>query len=95
VKLSGVPLFLRWIAWFSYARYAFQSILTGIYGFEREDLLCSKAYCHFKSPVKFLQQVDAAVVDIREQAACLFGIFLACRLMAYFALRWKILMEKR
>ena len=28
-----------------------------IYGFEREKLVCSQAYCHFKYPHKFLEEL--------------------------------------
>lgn len=50
VTLNSVPLYLRWISWFSYAKYGFQSALTAVYGFDREDLKCYQPYCHFKNP---------------------------------------------
>ena len=40
--------------------------MQAIYGFEREKLVCSQAYCHFKYPHKFLEELalqDAVSVD--------------------------------
>ena len=31
--------------------------IQAIYGFEREKLVCSQAYCHFKYPHKFLEEL--------------------------------------
>jgi len=95
VTLNAVPAYLRWISWFSYARYAFQSTLTAIYGFDRDDLRCTQAYCHFKHPKKFLEQLDATDIDVVQQTLCLFGLVLVCRVLAYYALRLKIMVEKQ
>jgi len=95
VTLNAVPAYLRWISWFSYVRYSFQSILTAVYGFDRPDMHCPIAYCHFKNPKKFLEQIDAVDIDVPQQIACLVGLLVVCRLMAYWALRLKIMVEKQ
>ncbi|ODM94414.1 ATP-binding cassette sub-family G member 1 [Orchesella cincta] len=94
VSLESVPVYLRWISWFSYVKYSFQSILAAIYGFERENLKCTQAYCHFKNPTKILEQVGAVDIDVAQQFCCIFAILLAIRIFAYYALRIKITAEK-
>jgi len=95
VTLNAVPAYLRWVSWVSYARYAFQSTLTAVYGYDRANLRCSEAYCHFKNPVKFLEQLDCLDVSVTQQAIILFAILLGCRLLSYWALRFKIMAERQ
>ncbi|XP_035704562.1 ATP-binding cassette sub-family G member 4 isoform X2 [Folsomia candida] len=95
VTLSSVPAYLRWMSYGSYAKYAFQSAITAVYGFDRADLKCHQPYCHFKNPRKFLEQLDCKDVDVMEQTLCLFALVLLCRVLAYFALRLKIFVEKQ
>lgn len=95
VTLKAVPAYLRWVSWLSYARYSFQSTLTAVYGFDRDNLKCTQAYCHFKHPKKFLEQIDAVEIDVVQQSLCLLGILVVCRILSYYALRLKIMVEKQ
>ena len=94
VTLNTVPAYLRWVSWVSYARYSFQSTLTAVYGFDRDYLKCSEAYCHFKNPKKFLETLDAVDISVAEQAAYLATILLVLRILSYWALRLKIMAER-
>lgn len=95
VTLKAVPAYLRWVSWLSYARYSFQSTLTAVYGFGRDNLKCNQAYCHFKHPKKFLEQIDAVDIDVVQQSLCLLGLLVVCRILSYYALRLKIMVEKQ
>ncbi|ODM93202.1 ATP-binding cassette sub-family G member 1 [Orchesella cincta] len=95
VTLKAVPAYLRWVSWLSYARYSFQSTLTAVYGFDRDNLKCNQAYCHFKHPKKFLEQIDAVDIDVVQQSLCLLSILVVARILSYYALRLKIMVEKQ
>ncbi|KAG0721562.1 ATP-binding cassette sub-family G member 1 [Chionoecetes opilio] len=58
VNFSTIPIYLRWVTYISYVRYGFEGTLLSIYGFDRKSLHCSEAYCHYKSPRKFLEEMD-------------------------------------
>ncbi|ODM94415.1 ATP-binding cassette sub-family G member 1 [Orchesella cincta] len=94
VSIESVPIYLRWISWFAYPKYSFQSILTAVYGLERENLKCYQAYCHFKNPKKILDQLDAVDIDVANQFYCIIAYLLVVRVLAYYALRYKIRVEK-
>ena len=55
VNLSTVPVWLSWLSYLSYARYSFEGLMLAVYGFDREDMHCSVAFCHYRSPKKFLK----------------------------------------
>jgi ATP-binding cassette, subfamily G (WHITE), member 1 len=42
----------------SFIKYAFDGSMQAIFGFEREKMNCSKEYCHFQNPQKFLEFLD-------------------------------------
>jgi len=94
VTMSSVPFYLRWVAHISYARYAFQTTLTAVYGFGRESLQCFEPYCHFKNPKKFLETLDAVDIPVLQQIFCMIAILLVVRLFSYWALRFKIMSER-
>ena len=48
---------IHWLTYVAYVRYGFEGAVLAIYGFDRETLHCSLAYCHFKYPVKWLEEM--------------------------------------
>jgi len=95
VTLNTVPAYIRWVSAISYAKYAFQSTLTAVYGFDREELSCTQAFCLFKKPSKFLEQLDCVDVNVSLHAIYLVILLLVCRILSYWALRFKIMSERR
>ncbi|XP_018007289.1 ATP-binding cassette sub-family G member 4-like [Hyalella azteca] len=94
VTFSTIPIYLRWISYVSYVRYGFEGTLLAIYGFDRQPLKCSEAYCHFKSPKKFLQQMDIEGAHFWMDFLILLMFFVLLRLIGYFVLRWKLKSER-
>jgi len=94
VNLDTIPVYLSWVSYLSYARYSFQGLMLSVYGFDREDMHCSLPFCHFRSPSKFLKEMDMLGASYWEAAAVLCGMTVGLRLIGYFVLRWKLKMER-
>ncbi|KAB7499273.1 ATP-binding cassette sub-family G member 1, partial [Armadillidium nasatum] len=94
VTFSTIPIYLRWITYISYVRYSFEGSLLAIYGYDRSNLHCSEAYCHFKSPRKFLEEMDIGQMTYWMDFLALFVFFILLRLIGYFVLRWKLKAER-
>lgn len=68
----------------------FEGTLLAIYGFNRPNMRCSEAYCHFKSPVKFLEEFDVRHSVYWIDLVALSVFFISLRLIAFFVLKWKL-----
>ncbi|XP_023722130.1 ATP-binding cassette sub-family G member 1 isoform X2 [Cryptotermes secundus] len=58
LRLQDMQVFLQWLSYVAYFRYAFEALMQSVYGYDRPYLKCSEAYCHFKSPRKYLEEFD-------------------------------------
>lgn len=94
VNFNTIPGYLQWVPYVSYIRYGFEGAMISIYGYGREKLSCSEAYCHFRSPTKFLEEMDMATAEYWIDAVALGGFFLVLRCVAYFVLRLKLRSKK-
>ncbi|XP_069675336.1 ATP-binding cassette sub-family G member 4-like [Periplaneta americana] len=94
VNFNTIPGYLQWVPYISYIRYGFEGAMISIYGYGREKLSCSEAYCHFRNPTKFLEEMDMATAEYWIDAAALAGFFLLLRCVAYFVLRLKLRSKK-
>lgn len=90
VNLDSIPRYLRWLADVSYVRYGFEGAMTAVYGFNRTNLHCSEAYCHFKSPARFLEEMDMAEADYWYDCLVLVVFFFLLRILGFFMLKWNI-----
>jgi len=94
VNFNTIPGYLQWVPYVSYIRYGFEGAMISIYGYGREKLSCSEMYCHFRSPTKFLEEMDMATAEYWIDAVALAGFFLLLRCVAYFVLRLKLRSKK-
>ncbi|PNF18457.1 ATP-binding cassette sub-family G member 4 [Cryptotermes secundus] len=94
VNFNTIPGYLQWVPYISYIRYGFEGAMISIYGYGRERLSCSEAYCHFRNPTKFLEEMDMATAQYWIDALALAGFFLLLRCVAYFVLRLKLRSKK-
>ena len=94
VSLDNIPSYMQWMSYIAYVRYGFEGTMLSIYGYDRETLECSQAYCHFKYPKKFLEEMalDKGVFWI--DVVALLAFFVVLRVSGYFILRFKVKMEK-
>ena len=50
--------FLKPICDISFFRYSIEGFLQALYGYERSTLDCNVDFCYYKSPQKFLKDMD-------------------------------------
>lgn len=90
VNFNTIPPYLQWLSYLSYVRYGFEGAMVSVYGYERKKLSCSVPYCHYRSPRKFLMDMDMAEASFWVDMAALFAFFVILRLLTYFILRLKL-----
>lgn len=90
VSFDAIPVYLRWITYLSYIRYGFEGTALATYGYGREKLKCFQTYCHFKSPMTTLEELDMVDADFTLDIVALIVIFFVLRISAYLFLRWKL-----
>ena len=90
VNLSAIPVYMRWISYLSFMRYSFEGSLIAVYSFNRPQLKCGQPYCHFRFPIKILQQFEVEQSRFMCSIMSLLVCFLLIRLVAYLALKWKL-----
>lgn len=90
VSFDAIPVYLRWITYLSYIRYGFEGTALATYGFGREKLKCYQTYCHFKSPMTTLEELDMVNANYTLDIVALIVIFFVLRISAYLFLRWKL-----
>jgi len=94
LTLNNIPVYMQWLSYVAYVRYGFEGTMMAIYGFEREKLVCSQAYCHFKYPHKFLEELALQHAVYWIDILVLFGFFVFLRVMGYFVLKLKLKMDR-
>lgn len=90
VNFDTIPSYLQWLTYLSYIRYAFEGVMISIYGYNRERLECSVAFCLYRTPTKFLEHLNMVDAEYWFDAVALAIIFVVLRFVAYFVLRWKV-----
>ncbi|KZC09024.1 ATP-binding cassette sub-family G member 4 [Dufourea novaeangliae] len=90
VNFDAIPKYLKFLSYVSYVRYSFEGTMISVYGYNRAKLKCSDAYCHFKSPTKFLEEMSMQDAVFWVDAVALAGFLLFLRVTAYFVLRLKL-----
>lgn len=90
VSFDAIPVYLRWITYLSYIRYGFEGTALATYGYGREKLKCFQTYCHFKSPLTTLEELDMLNASFTLDIIALVCIFFILRISAYLFLRWKL-----
>ncbi|XP_017879123.1 ATP-binding cassette sub-family G member 4 isoform X2 [Ceratina calcarata] len=90
VNFDAIPKYLKFLSYVSYVRFSFEGTMISVYGYDRAKLKCSEAYCHFKSPLKFLEEMSMQDAVFWVDAVALTGFLLILRVIAYFVLRLKL-----
>ena len=85
---------MQWMSYVAYVRYGFEGTMLAIYGYDRETLHCSQAYCHFKHPKKFLEELSLDEGIFWIDVVSLLVFFFVLRLSGYFVLKYKVKSEK-
>ena len=81
---------MQWLSYIAYVRYGFEGTMLAIYGFDRETLTCSTAYCHFKHSKKFLEEMALENGVFWIDVVCLVAFFVFLRIIGYFVLKLRL-----
>lgn len=90
ILLSDLPPCLEWLAYISYFRYPFEGLMLAVYGNDRPNLKCSLPYCYYKSPAKFLQDLDLVQGNYWIDIAGIVAWIIVLRIAFYAVLKWKL-----
>lgn len=92
VNFNAIPEYFQWLTYLSYVRYGFEGAMISVYGNDRAKLHCSEAYCHFRSPQKFLEEMTMDNANFWIDVGALCGFFVFIRIVSYLVLRFKLKM---
>ncbi|KAK0175073.1 hypothetical protein PV327_008857 [Microctonus hyperodae] len=90
IKFTAMPYFLQWLSYVSFIRYGFEGAMITVYGYGRERLRCSVAYCHYRIPKVFLKEMSMEDAAYWIDAVALIALLIILRVCAYFVLRLKL-----
>ncbi|XP_050669685.1 ATP-binding cassette sub-family G member 1 isoform X2 [Leptidea sinapis] len=92
VNFNAIPDYLQWLTYLSYIRYGFEGAMLAVYGYDREKLKCSEAYCHFRTPSLFLKEMSMDKANFWIDVGALSAFFIFIRVISYLVLRFKLKM---
>lgn len=92
VNFNAIPNYLQWLTYLSYVRYGFEGAMLSVYGYGREKLHCSEAYCHFRTPSLFLKEMTMDQANFWVDVGALSAFFVFIRVISYLVLRFKLKM---
>jgi hypothetical protein len=71
-------------------RYGFEGTISSLYDYNRTKLHCSEAFCHFRSPEKFIEALDIEESVYWFDVAALLIFFVVIRVITFLILWRKI-----
>jgi len=90
IHLNDLSPYMKWLSYFSIFRYSLEAAAMTVFGFDRGLLDCNEAYCHFRRPKKFLEEMGLEHGNYWENVCVLiFAVFIS-QMALYFTLRWKV-----
>ncbi|KAJ8947360.1 hypothetical protein NQ318_002886 [Aromia moschata] len=91
VSLQDLPSYLYWGSYISYLRFGLEGIVGAIYGLNRGIIDCPEsAYCHYKYPKKFLEDVGVRADQFDNDVVALILFLFVLRITAYCVLRLEL-----
>ncbi|KAK3927759.1 ATP-binding cassette sub-family G member 4 [Frankliniella fusca] len=93
--IPDIPLVLRWLSYVSNFRYGFEGIVIAIYGMDRQPLRCKQAYCHWKRPTKFLEEIGMSNADYWTDITGLLTWIVVLHFSLLVSLKVKVILNRR
>ncbi|XP_049868326.1 ATP-binding cassette sub-family G member 1 [Pectinophora gossypiella] len=90
LALRDTPYGFRWLHHISYFRAGFHVAVHSVYGFNRTKIHCSKEYCHYSTPSKFLVEMDMAEIDVGGNMALVLSTTVLMHLLTCAALWYRL-----
>ncbi|KAK7863603.1 hypothetical protein R5R35_013475 [Gryllus longicercus] len=93
VSMKDAPKYFEWLFHMSYLKYGLEAVMQAMYSYDREKLPCSTDYCHFKLPMKFLEELH--MVDAKYWVDIIFLTLLYIVLLAVTYTVLKVKLRRR
>ncbi|XP_015108962.1 ATP-binding cassette sub-family G member 4 [Diachasma alloeum] len=90
IKYTAMPSYLSWLSYLSFIRYGFEGAMLTVFGYNRPRLKCREAYCHYREPKKFLEEMAMDKSAYWLDAVALLAMLIVLRFSTYFVLKLKI-----
>lgn len=90
VHLNDLSPYLKWLSYTSIFKYSLEAATLAVYGYDRETMPCSQAYCHFRKPIVFLEEMGMEYGSYWTNIIMLTSGICIVQLALYLTLHWKI-----
>ncbi|XP_037042712.1 ATP-binding cassette sub-family G member 4-like [Bradysia coprophila] len=90
VQLNDAHPAMQWLFHASFLKYALEGGTLAIFGYERERMECSKLFCQFVLPKKFIKTVDMHNGDFMTAVIALVVIFFIFRFIAFYVMSFRV-----
>ncbi|XP_077285387.1 ATP-binding cassette sub-family G member 1-like [Arctopsyche grandis] len=89
LRFDEIPHYMKPFSCISYFGYGFEGLLLSVYDYDRPPLNCSVEYCYFKSPKKFLKEMDAKEGNYWTDVGILFGFIVLLQIILLGVLKYR------
>lgn len=90
IQLNDAHPAMQWLFHASFLKYALEGGTLAIFGYERERMECSKLFCQFVLPKKFIKTVDMHNGDFMTAVIALLVIFFIFRFTAFYVMSFRV-----
>ncbi|XP_039285094.1 ATP-binding cassette sub-family G member 4 [Nilaparvata lugens] len=90
LRLQDAPWFSHWLFHINFLKYGFQCVVLSIYGYDRPRMPCSKDYCHFVFPQKFLKHLQLQQEKYYANFLILAAILLVTKILTFHVLKYQL-----
>lgn len=90
LRLGDAPWFSHWLFHINFVKYGFQCVILSIYGYNRPRMSCSKDYCHFVFPQKFLKHLQLQHEEYSFNFLILTLILILSKIVTFHALKYQL-----
>ncbi|XP_046664197.1 ATP-binding cassette sub-family G member 4-like [Homalodisca vitripennis] len=84
---KDMPLICFYVTYTSYLRYTLEGMVLAVYSYDRENLACDEYYCHYRTPMAILDELDMRDGNYWLDVGVLTGMTSFSLLYAYYSLR--------
>nr|CAD7406485.1 unnamed protein product [Timema poppensis] len=90
IHMNDASIYFRWLFHLSYLKYGLECMVWAVYGYERTGLVCNEIYCHYRSPIQFLKELDMHNNSYWYNILILVVMFFLLRLISFLILLFRL-----
>nr|CAD7260115.1 unnamed protein product [Timema shepardi] len=90
IHMNDASIYFRWLFHLSYLKYGLECMVWAVYGYERTGLVCNDIYCHYRSPIQFLKELDMHNNSYWYNILILVVMFFLLRLISFLILLFRL-----